>query len=285
MIGFASRAELIGALARARRVELSSWQLTGGNNLLVGALEAAGDRGCDVHVTLERAPWVPDPARREALQEANAATVDALEKHHVDARLSADGAAPLHLKAAVVDGRVYLAQRNWAQSETLVTTTDGADVAAVAGAIEGRPRDTSDLALRKDRALTLEARMIREAPAGAAIVCETESFGASCVSDALLERARRGERDMRLIFNGRALTERAASRAATETLAALRAAGVEVERSGANGKFCLAGDQVWLGSANATAGEGWTLDWGMRTDDPAVANALRARFEGDWRSA
>jgi phosphatidylserine/phosphatidylglycerophosphate/cardiolipin synthase-like enzyme len=284
MIAFASRAELIGAVGRARRVEVSSWQLPS-TNPLVDALEAAGDRGCDVRVTLERAPWVPDPVRRDALQRANLATVDALEKHHVAARLSDEDSAPLHLKAAVVDGRAFLAQRNWAKDETLVTTADGADAAAIAAAIEQRPRDTGDLALRKDHALALEARLIRDAPPGAAIECETESFGASCVSDALLERARRGEGNMRLILNGSALAERALPRAAAETLAALRAAGIAIERSRANGKFCVAGNEVWLGSANATAGQGRTLDWGMRTSDPAIAAALQARFERDWRPA
>jgi len=281
VIGFATRSDLIGAIGRARRVELSSWQLQR-SNPVVAALEAAGDRGCDVRVTLERAPWLPDPRRRDALQQANADTVAALERHHVDAQLSDEHSAPLHLKAALVDGRAYLAQRNWAKDETFVTTPDVADAAAIESAIERKPYDTADLALRKDHALALEAALIREAAPGAAIECETESFGVSCVSDALLERARRGEKNMRLILNGGALAERAAPRAANATLAALRAAGVEVERSRADGKFCVAGAGVWLGSANATAGQGWTLDWGMRTNDPAVAGALRARFERDW---
>jgi hypothetical protein len=290
MIGFGNRAGLLDAVGRARRIELSSWLLPQ-RNPLVAALEAAGDRGADVRVTLEAEPFVGDPNRTQQLEKLNADTICALRRHHVDARLTEKGTAPLHLKAAVVDGRAYLAERNWTADETIVTTTDERDAAAIASAIEERPHDTPDVALRKDRALALEAALIREAPPGTAIECATESFGKSCVSDALLERARRGEKNMRLLLNAGALTKRSNAepaqrsdelRASAQTLAALRAAGVRICLSKANEKFCVAGQSAWLGSANATEGEAWTIDWGMRTDDPSAIARLRARFEESW---
>ena len=284
MIALTNRADLIGAIGRARRVQLASWML-GRKSPVVVALEDAADRGADVHVTLERAPFVSDPARREKLQQLNLKTVRALQQHHVDARLSGEHDAPLHLKAAVIDGRAFLAQRNWAAGEMIVTSSDTGDVGAIASAIEAKPpHDTAGLALRKDRALELEAALIRDAPPGTAIECATESFGESPISDALLERARRGETKMRLALNGSALTSRF-DRASAQTLEALRAAGVEVRRSKANEKVCVAGDQAWLGSANASRGEGGTLDWGLCTGNPAILAALHDRFEASWKEA
>jgi phosphatidylserine/phosphatidylglycerophosphate/cardiolipin synthase-like enzyme len=283
MLVFGSRTDVVGAIGCARHVELASWLLPP-DNPLVAALEDAAERGADVRVALERAPYVPDSERAKKLQSANRQMVRELRRHHVDASLTQKGVASLHLKAAIVDGRAYLAERNWTADEPIVTTTDGVDVAAIADAIAERPHDTADLALRKDRALQLEAALIRDAAPGTAVECETESFGESCVSDALLERARRGEKNLRLMISARALTKRF-DRAAAQTLDALRAAGVEIRRSGANEKCCIAGGAAWLGSANATMGQGRTIDWGMRCDDPPVAAALRARFELSWKSS
>jgi len=289
VISFNNRNGFLEAIGRARRIELSSWLLPR-NSRVVAALEDAGDRGAEVHVRLEGRPFAGNAEDAEKLEKLNRDTVCTLRRHHVDAQLTKKGAAPLHLKAAVLDGRSYLAERNWAAHDTIVSTSDERDAAAIESAIEGKPYDTADLALRKDRALALEAALIREAPAGTAIECETESLGASAVSGALLERARRGEKNLRLVFNQAALTTRsdratapeAERRAAHETLAALRAAGVEVRWSKANEKFCVAGSSAWLGSANATGGEAPTIDWGMRTSDSSAVAQLRARFEADW---
>ena len=291
MIAFGNQAGFLAALGRARRIELSSWLLPR-NSRVVAALEDAADRGAEVHVRLEGRPFASNAEGAEKLEKLNRDMVCTLRRHHVDARLTEKGAAPLHLKAAVVDGRGYLAERNWAASDTIVSTTDARDAAAIDSAIEEKPYDTADLALRKDRALALEASMIREAPSGTEIECATESFGASTVSVALLERARRGEKNMRLLLNEAALTKRfgraptsAELRAASETLTALRAAGVEIRCSKANEKFCVAGSSAWLGSANATEGAPWTIDWGMRTADPSAIAHLRAEFEANWGPA
>jgi hypothetical protein len=281
MIGFATQNDLVGAIDRARRVDLASWMLDR-RNPIFDALEDAGDRGCDVHVTLDGAPWNPSAEKRVQLQRANQAIVADLAQHHVNANLTADHSAPFHLKAAVVDGLTYLAQRNFAKAETLLTSPDPADAGAIESAVARQPHDAPGLALRKDRALALEAALIRDAAPGTRIECETESFGVSCISDALLERARRGETNMRLILNRGALTSRF-ERDSARTLDALRAAGVEVQRSHANEKFCVAGDAAWAGSANATEGEPNTVDWGLRSRDPALVTSLQARFERNWK--
>src|ERR1700681_181168 len=121
MLVFGSRADVVGAIGGAHHVELASWLLPP-DNPLVATLEDAGERGADVRVTLERAPYVPDAERAKKLQSANRKMVRELRRHHVDASLT-KGVAPLHLKAAIVDGRAYLAERNWTAGEPVVTQT------------------------------------------------------------------------------------------------------------------------------------------------------------------
>ncbi len=279
----ANRTELRAAIGRARNVEFSAWLLRKDSDL-VGALESAAEHGADVRVTLEREPWVANPAERKTLQRANRDTVRELRAHHVAARLTSKHGAPFHLKAAVIDGRAYLTDRNWAYDETIVTIGGRGVAAAVSSTIEDhRPHDTRGLALRKDRALALEAELIRNAPSGTPIKVETESLGISNVCDALRARAGSGERDLRLLYNAGA--SKRLDRAAAETVSELRAAGVEVRCSSANEKFCVAGDSAWIGSANATLGQGWTIDWGARSHRPEIANLLRSRFEQHWASA
>lgn len=187
----------------------------------------------------------------------------------------------MHLKAAVIDGRAFLDDRNWATSghSTIVETRDGEAVAAIADAIAERPHSQGDLALQKSAALALEAATIRGG-SGDRVDVVTESFGASDVSAALAERARAGA-TVRLAVDARVLAgdvhgrERAA-------IARLAASGVEVRALNTAEKFAVAGDRVWLGSANATVGDGAMLDWGIRSADARLGGTLEAAFEVAW---
>jgi hypothetical protein len=277
-------AAVAAAVARARDVTLASYVLWPGSPV-ERALERAGDRGARVSVTLDGQPYRGGRGP-SGLARVNRRSVGALRRHDVDARLTASGDAPLHLKAAVVDGTAYLDARNWTGDgrDPVVSTRDPAAVAAVSAALAGRaavapPRD---LALDKARALQLEAGAIRRA-AGPRVDVQSESFGYSCVYDALLERATHGG-GVRLLVAAREFAGRghASERSA---LRRLRAAGVEVRVSASDEKLCVGGDRGWVGSANATYSAGSMRDWGLRTRDPALLGGLEARFQATWSSA
>jgi phosphatidylserine/phosphatidylglycerophosphate/cardiolipin synthase-like enzyme len=283
VIGSSSLAALLSAIEGGRSIVLASSLLHEGR--LVSALEAAGDRGASVSVELEDAPYAGDPAVRAHLAEQNRDVVRALCGHHVAAHLRDANEAPLHLKAAIVDGVAYLDDRNWPErgGDSIVTAGDARDVAALRAALDGRPRSGPHLATCKTDALALEAGVLAAAPPHGAVVCETESIGGSPVVDALCARARLGERV-------RVLVDKHAVRAGKNVppAAALRRlalAGAEVRVCDGGEKFALAGGQAWLGSANATSGDANALEWGVRTKSPALIERLQGRFEVRWARA
>ncbi len=100
---------------------------------------------------------------------------------------------------------------------------------------------------------------------------------------ALEALARAGKRP-RLLVNERDLHANPKERA---TLRALVAQGVEVRVCSFSEKLALAGTRAWIGSANATVafGESNMTDWGVRTSDPVIVAAVRARIEAHWSSA
>jgi phosphatidylserine/phosphatidylglycerophosphate/cardiolipin synthase-like enzyme len=275
-----SRAAFISALASARRVDLAAYALTGSG--LVAALGAAAERGATVRVSLEAAPYARDPKRAAALREQNAASARALRERGVAVRLSHDADAPLHLKAAVVDRALFLDDRNWPASgpDTILRTTAKRDVAAAREVIAGRPAPPAPLALRKDRALAAEARVIG-ATRGDRIDCESESFSASVVSRALVAAARTGKH-VRVLVAEREV--RAGGRRELAALRALRAAGAEVRTVPSDEKLCITADGAWAGSANASGGAPHTVDWGLSTHRTSLVAALEARFESSWRA-
>jgi phosphatidylserine/phosphatidylglycerophosphate/cardiolipin synthase-like enzyme len=280
-VGLTSHRAFLRALGAARQIELTAYVV--GDGGLKRALEAAADRGARVRVTLERAPYARETARARALRACNRATVAALRRHGAEAHLTRRGEASLHLKAALLDGRGFLDDRNWTRDgDTIVATSRPSDLALIRSAFAGDARSDAHLALRKDRALELEAELIARTPAQVPIEVETESFGPSVVTRVLGERAARGG-VVRLLVGARELREdNSAERAA---LREVRRAGVEVRACNANEKFCLAGGAGWIGSANATLGEQDALDWGMRCGGARAIASLHARFEARWAGA
>ncbi len=212
--------------------------------------------------------------------------VDELVRDGADARLvDDDGTAPVHAKAALVDGRLYLDDVNFARDEESTIVRDDArpDARALRDAIAGRfdsPR--RDFALRKSDALALEAGVLGAVHHRSDVVVESESVGSGNAVYSALERLGRAGCAPRLLVSREALC--AKERA---LLARLRTNGVCVRICTSNEKFAVAGSRAWVGSANATSAflTPDQLDWGARTAKRAVVDELRAHFESRWRAA
>lgn len=280
MIRLSSRGALFGAIAHAQRVRLSAYILRD-RGPLVRALEAAAERGASVEVVLERAPYAD--ANNE-LARLNRRAVGELRRHGVAAHLTRRADAPLHLKAAFVDGAAFLDERNWPATgaDTIVTTRAPRDLAQIERALDGAPEAAGGgLALHKGRALDLEARTIDAAPPGSTVACESETFGSSKVAKALERCALRGDR-VELLVTKKTL---AGNPTELRALSELRAAGVEIKVTAADEKVALTVDAGWVGSANATSASPEMLDWGGRTRDPRMLATLRRQFDARWGGA
>ena len=271
-----SDAAFIAALEAAHRVRFSAYVLSAGS-AVAHALERACDAGAEVDVLLEGVPY----GRNPGVIRANAGTARELQRHGAHARMSDAREPDVHMKAAIVDGTAYLDDRNWAavDRDTIVALDDTGSVAALDAAFDGRPATQGQLATEKQCAVALEAQLIREA-AGDRIDVETESFGATIVSTALAERVAGGTH-MRLLVCDAELRGKSGARERS-ALAKLAAAGVQIESTARTEKLCIAAGQGWVGSANATFSPKPTLDWGLRTSDPALVFALGGAFERNW---
>lgn len=233
---------------------------------------------------------------------ANRAAVDALRARGADAALAGAGGPPLHLKAVIADGTLYLDDRNWPGDgrDTILATSDPADLAAIRTALAaasaemdappsaGEPSAAGAasnageaLATVKGRALELEAETIAGVlgSPGDRVDCESESFGPGRVCAALRCRAEAGAH-VRLLVAAREI-----GAVEVRALRGLEAAGVEIRLGGRAEKLALAGARGWAGSANATSASPATLDWGYATGSPGLLAALRERFEEDWAAA
>ncbi len=286
MIRPSSTGEVAAAVCGARRVDVLAYTLQRGP--LLDALESAALRGAGVRVRLEGAPF---GSTAGGFARYNRGIVRELRRCGADARLAratpaARNEPPVHAKALVADGQLFLDDRNWGKNDFIVADTDPNAVAEVAGAIGGgMPRDSSgaSFALSKSGALRREAELLRAARTGDDVVVESESFGAgNAVYAALDELARKG-RKPRLLVSARE------ARGASEhgALAKLARDGAVVRITSATEKFALAGANAWIGSANASLAFGKfdMLDWGVCTNDAATVAAARARVEARWSSA
>ena len=187
----------------------------------------------------------------------------------------------MHLKAALIDGVAYLDDRNWASCDrdTILALDDPGALATVASALDERPVNSGALATEKRAALALEAAAINDAP-GDRIDVETESFGATVVSKALAARAHGGAH-VRLLVSEAELRGPAGLRE-RRYLSKLAAAGVVARATANTEKLCVAGDEIWIGSANATFSPEPSLDWGVRSRDPALVAGVSRAFERNW---
>lgn len=240
-------------------------------------LKAARTEHANVVVTLQR-----DPYRAPEAVPLNAASALELRRAGAHVRLLDLDRSAFHLKAAVCDGVAYLDNRNWPKKGAQIVVADDAprDVALLRAALTGHGAGSSrTLALRKDVALARETALIRRA-GSAPVIVESENIGASPLARALQAHAAHGARTVLILGNWR--DRRPAEGALIDKL---RAAGVDVRETGTNAKMALVGDQVWIGSANATGSHdertGGQADWGTVTRVKALVNAVKAALRRD----
>jgi phosphatidylserine/phosphatidylglycerophosphate/cardiolipin synthase-like enzyme len=286
MITLSSTGEVLDALQRGRDISLLAYTLPDGR--VLEALDAAAARGARVRVRLEGYIYKDDGT----VGARNAAAVAKLRAAGADAQLvhaTNDARDPmLHLKAAVIDGTVFLDDRNWPDdgADTIVRDTFAGDTAIVRDAARGvGDAATRYFSVQKRQSLALEARLINAAGKGDEVIVESESFGAhNAVYRALEGAARRGAH-VRVLVNARDLNGNSAEVGAVRALAAK---GASIRACDADEKLAVVNaTHGWLGSSNATVASGNPdqLDWGARTDNPALMSHARQAFESRWATA
>lgn len=261
MLKLSGFSEVIAAVGRGRDIAVSAYTLSGS---LMREIESRAQNGARVTVTLEEDPAGNDSTQ---LRRNNAAVVAALRAEGVDARLERN----VHCKTVTVDGSVFFDGSNWRCGDVVVRddTADAAHIASVKSA-----------ALKEEAAMLDGARLQRTANA----IVETETFDRYNVVSKELRELAAAHLSPRLLVDERALRHNSKEAA---NLAKMVAEGVEVRVCDDTEKFALAGSEVWLGSANATAafaGRDMT-DWGAVSKNPAIRAAVRDRVEARWTRA
>jgi len=286
MMTLSSTAELLTTLSHARNVSLIAYTLPRGR--VLDGLTAAAKAGAHVHVRLEGYIYKDDGSvtaqNASAIAHLRAAGADATLVHP-DQRGSG---GMLHCKAALVDGELFLDDRNWPDdgADTVVRDDFSRDVRIVADAVAGREdAPTPFFAAAKREALASEARLLREARGGDEVIVESESFGANNRVYAALDALGRAGAHARLLVSARDMQGNANERKALKKLSA---DGVNIRVCDADEKLAVVrGTRGWIGSANATAAFDHPdqLDWGARTDAPSILTHLRKTFDERWRIA
>jgi hypothetical protein len=286
MMTLSSTAELLSRLENARDVSLIAYTLPKGR--VLDGLSAAAKAGAHVHVRLEGYIYKDDGG----VSAANTAAIDQLRAAGADAKLvhpsrrASD--AMLHCKAALVDGTLFLDDRNWPDdgADTIVRDDFSRDAAIVADAVAGHEdAPTPFFAVAKREALASEARLLNEAHAGDDVIAESESFGANNRVYSALDALGRAGAHVRLLVSVRDMQANANERGALKKLST---DGVEVRVVDADEKLAIVrGARGWIGSANATGAFDHPdqLDWGARTDAPSIVAHLSKAFDQRWRSA
>lgn len=283
MLAITSTDDVLHAMRNAHDISLLAYTLRPGR--IEDALLDAAGRGAHVRVRLEGKPrYDPDGS----LLADNRAVTESLVRAGADARLvHADDATsepPLHAKAVLADGALYLDDRNWADDgeDTIVRDDFARDTRMVRDAAAGRGDESNAcFAIRKRDAQGLEASLLARAASGDDIVLESESFGDHNRVYAALARLGDAGAHPRVLVSARDLQANTRERNA---ILRLESHGVAVRSIDADEKFAFAGSRGWIGSTNATASfdRPDQLDWGARTNDPPIVHALRARFDERW---
>jgi phosphatidylserine/phosphatidylglycerophosphate/cardiolipin synthase-like enzyme len=260
MLSLTSTGAMIHSFAGARDVAVEAYTLRGP---IVFALERAARHGTHVTVRLEAHP---NRDRKGALREYNAKVARELRGAGAVARLQ----DRLHVKAVAVDDTLYLDERNWNRDDVVLRDDD--------------PGDWPAIPAMKDAALAEEAQLLARARKADGVIVESESFGTGNPVYSALKALGCAGAAPRLLVTQRDLHGSRRERAALEKLASN---GVRVRVCADSMKGAVAGDHVWLGSANATyCGDGFNMsDWGLRTSDRAIVDTVRTRLESEWRTA
>ena len=283
MMTLSSTSDLLTALHGARDVALIAYTLPAGE--VLDGLAAAAKAGAHVRIRLEGYIYKDDGS----VGGANAAAIAQLRAAGADAQLVHAGAnardAMLHCKAAVVDDTLFLDDRNWPDdgADTIVRDTFASDAQIVRDAVDGKEDPpTPFFSIAKRGSLASEARLLNSARAGGDVIVESESFGADNRVYKAIDTAARAGAHVRLLVSARDLQGNANEQGALKRLAA---DGVGVRVCDADEKFAVInGARGWLGSTNATVAFDHPdqLDWGARTDTPAIVAHLREVFDQRW---
>ncbi len=257
MLELSSTDAAIASIESAKQVRVEAYTLHGP---VLRALEDAARRGARVDVELERAPF--DDAKRHLAAE-NARIAAELRRAGAEARLE----DPIHAKTISVDGTLFLDEKNWHEGDIVL-----------------RDDDPASIPMTKREALDQEAELLYHARDCDGVVVESESFGAGNATYRALKVLGLAGAAPRLLVSERDLRGSSRERAA---LADLIRDGVRVRICRDSAKLAVAGDRVWLGSANATYANGkWAMpDWGLCTNDAEIARTVRQRLEHEWAGA
>ena len=285
MLSLSSTGELLAALHGAHDVSLTAYTLPAGR--VLDGLAAAARGGAHVVVRLEGYIYKDGGS----VTAANAAAVAELRAGGADVRLvhptSDAHDAMLHAKTAVIDGTLFLDDRNWPDDggDTILRDDFSADVRLAADISRGRQDAPMPFfAIAKREALASEARLLNEARAGDDVIVESESFGAGNRAYNAIDAAARRGAHVRLLVNARDAQGNANETAA---IAKLKTDGVAVRTCDADEKFAIVrGARGWIGSANATAAFDHPdqFDWGARTDAPSILEHASAVFDARWNA-
>lgn len=260
MLSLSSVGEVVSALASAPDVAVEAYTLHGP---VLRAVEAAARRGARVTVALDGLPH-NDPNGRLAA-----------ENRRLAGELRTAGAVvslgePVHAKTIRAGGTLYLDEKNWGRGDLVVREDDAAAARAIP--------------MIKHEALAREAALLDAAPKDAGVIVESESFGCCNAVYGRLGALARAGAAPRLLVSERELRGNARER---EVLERLVNEGTQVRVCSDSEKLAVAGDRAWLGSANATVAFGTSdcIDWGIRTADAAIVQAVRDRLEAQWGRA
>jgi phosphatidylserine/phosphatidylglycerophosphate/cardiolipin synthase-like enzyme len=265
--------DVVAAVGAARTITLSAYTLSP-RGKMSGALLAAAARGARVSVALDGSAF-------GAAARSNARTIAEFSARGIRVHLTE---RPLHLKAAVIDGAVFLSDRNWTSGrghEVVIRDPYTGDRTIVERAILGDAGSNEHLWLRKADALAAEGRLVAQR-ATRGVFVESESFGAGTpLFDALVARARAHD-SVHLIV---AAFEYRRSASEQRTIAELVRQGVNVRLGTSGEKLALDGSNAWIGSANATHGLPNQVDFGFIFHNREIAAQLRAQYEANWNAA
>jgi phosphatidylserine/phosphatidylglycerophosphate/cardiolipin synthase-like enzyme len=265
--------DVIASIGAARTVTISAYTLSP-RGKMSGALLAAAARGARVSVALDGSAF-------GAAARSNTRTIAEFNARGIRVHLTE---RPLHLKAAVIDGAVFLSDRNWTSGrghEVVIRDPYTGDRTIVERAILGDAGSNEHLWLRKADALAAEARLVTQR-ASHEVLVESESFGAGTpLYDALRARARAHD-SVHLIV---AAFEYRRSSAEQRAVAELVREGVHVRIGTSGEKLALDGSNAWIGSANATHGLPNQVDFGFIFHNREIAAQLRAQYEENWNAA
>jgi phosphatidylserine/phosphatidylglycerophosphate/cardiolipin synthase-like enzyme len=282
MLAMSSTNDVLAALQHAHKISLLAYTLRPGR--IEQALIEAAKRGAHVTVRLQGQLYA-DP--NGAIADDNRKATAALQAAGVDAQLvnsAGSSGAPLHAKAILADRSIFLDDRNWPDddADTILRDDFSRDRQMVADAVRDRgDRPDACFTIRKRDSLASEARLLQHAQLGDDVIVESESFGFGNRVYAALDKLGKSGASPRVLVSARDLHGNVKERSA---IARLVHDGVRVRACDGDEKFALAGTRGWLGSTNATVAFNHPdqLDWGMRTDDSAIAAHMRERFEARW---